>query len=320
MAYFQKRGDTWLVQVRRKGHKSISRTFNTKAEGERWALQIESGMGVGTYVDNRESLSTTLFECLERYLIEIVPLKKGAKRDMNRVKFWQREQLAQKGIGTIKQVDVAKWRDARIASGLSGSTVTKDLALLSHVFTIAIKEWGFPLTNPVTLIRKPKAAIGRDRRLFDDEEQRILDSASPEMRVFIIIAIETAMRRGEIHALKRSWVRGRVAYLPDTKNGSARAVPLSSRAIEAINSLPLRIDGNLWEYTIDTYTKTFDRICEANGIDGLRLHDLRHEATSRLFEKGLDIMQVKAITGHKSMQMLSRYTHLKADALAQLLG
>jgi len=320
MATFTQRKSGWFVQVRRKGHKSISRTFNTKADGERWALQIESGMGVGTYVDNRESLSTTLFECLERYGSEIVPLKKGAKRDMIRVKFWQREQLSQKGIGTIKQVDVAKWRDARIASGLSGSTVTKDLALLSHVFTIAIKEWGFPLTNPVTMIRKPKAAAGRDRRLLDGEEPRILDSASPEMRAFIIIAIETAMRRGEIHALKRSWVRGRVAYLPDTKNGSARAVPLSNRAIEAVNSLPLRIDGNLWQYTIDTYTKTFDRICEANGIEGLRLHDLRHEATSRLFEKGLDIMQVKSITGHKSLQMLNRYTHLKADELAKLLG
>ncbi len=320
MASFQQKKTGWFVQVRRKGHKSISRTFNTKAEGERWALQIESGMGVGTYVDNRETLSTTLFECLDRYASEIVPLKKGAKRDLNRVKAWQREPLAQKGIGTIKQVDVARWRDARIASGKSGSTVTKDLALLSHIFTIAIKEWGFPLTNPVTMIRKPKASSGRDRRLLDGEEQKLLDAASPEMKAFIIIAIETAMRRGEIHGLKRSWIRGRVAYLPDTKNGSARAVPLSVRALAAINSLPLRIDGNLWEFHIDTYTSTFERLCKELGIEGLRLHDLRHEATSRLFEKGLDIMQVKSITGHKSMQMLSRYTHLKADALAQLLG
>lgn len=320
MATFTQRKSGWFVQVRRKGHKSISRTFNTKAEGERWALQIEAGMGVGTYVDNRETLSTTLFECLERYGSEIVPLKKGAKRDMIRVKFWQREQLSQKGIGTIKQSDVAKWRDARIASGLSGSTVTKDLALLSHVFTIAIKEWGFPLTNPVIMIRKPKSASGRDRRLIGDEELRILDAASPEMQAFIIIAIETAMRRGEIHSLTRDSIRGRVIYLPDTKNGTARSVPLSSRAITAINSLPLRIDGKLWEFEADAYTRGFERICKKLDINGLRLHDLRHEATSRLFEKGLDIMQVKSITGHKSMAMLSRYTHFKADELAKMLG
>ena len=97
---------------------------------------------------------------------------------MIRVKFWQREPLAKKFIGTIKQADVAQWRDARIASGLSGSTVKKDLALLSHVFTIAMKEWGFPLTNPVMMIRKPKADLGRDRRLYDNEEDLLLTNAT----------------------------------------------------------------------------------------------------------------------------------------------
>lgn len=308
------------MQVRRKGHKTIGRTFNTKSEGERWALQIESGMGIGTYIDNRETLSTSLHQCLERYASEVVPLKKGAKRDADRVKFWQREQLAIKGIGTIKQADVAAWRDARIASGLSGSTVTKDLALLSHVFTIAIKEWGFPLTNPVTLIRKPKAAKGRERRFEAGEEERILACCNAELRAFVIIAVETAMRRGEIHSLRRSWIKGRVAYLPDTKNGSSRAVPLSTKALEALASLPLRIDGKLWEFEPDSYTRGFERACRLAGIDNFKLHDLRHEATSRLFEKGLDVMQVKSITGHKSLQMLSRYTHLKADELARLLG
>lgn len=320
MATYIQRKNGWLVQIRRKGHDSICRTFNTKAEAERWALTIESKMGVGTYVDNRETLSTTLFDCFDRYAKEVVPLKKGAARDLVRVRFWQREPLAKKYIGTIKQADVAQWRDARIASGLSGSTVKKDLALLSHVFTIAIKEWGFPLANPVIMIRKPKADPGRDRRLYEGEEDLLLTNANPELRAFIIIAIETAMRRGEIHGLKRAWIKGRVAHLPDTKNGSARAVPLSKRAIEAINTLPLRMDGSLWELKVDAYTKGFNRLCEELNINDIVLHDLRHEATSRLFEKGLDVMQVKSITGHKSMQMLARYTHFKADELAQLLG
>lgn len=320
MATYIQRKNGWYVQIRRKGHDTICRTFNTKSEGERWALIIESGMGVGTYIDNRETLSTSLFECLERYASEIVPLKKGAARDLVRVKFWQREPLAKKSIGTIKQADVAKWRDARIASGLSGSTVKKDLALLSHVFTIAIKEWGFPLTNPVMMIRKPKADTGRDRRLYDGEEDALLKSATPELRVFIILAIETAMRRGELHGLKRSWIKGRVAHLPDTKNGSSRSVPLSKRALAAISTLPLRIDGSLWELGIDAYTRGFGRLCDELKITDLVFHDLRHEATSRLFEKGLDVMQVKSITGHKSMQMLARYTHFKADELAQLLN
>ena len=320
MATFTQRKSGWFVQVRRKGHASISRTFNSKSEGERWALTIESGMGVGTYIDNRETLTTSLSECLDRYASEIVPLKKGAKRDLCRVNFWKRESLALKSIGTIKQPDIALWRDARIASGLSGSTVTKDLALLSHVFTIAIKEWGFPLTNPVTLIRKPKSAAGRDRRFEPGEEEKIMSGCSTELRAFVVLAIETAMRRGEIHGLKRSQIKGRVAYLSDTKNGSSRAVPLSIKALEALAWLPLRIDGKLWEFEADAYTRGFERACKLAGINDFRLHDLRHEATSRLFEKGLDVMQVKSITGHKSLQMLSRYTHLKADKLAELLG
>jgi integrase len=311
----------WRAQIRRKGHKSIARTFNTKSEAERWALQIESGMGVGTYVDNREALSTSLHACLERYAAEIVPHKKGAHRDLYRVKFWQGEHLASKGIGTIKQVDIAKWRDARIAAGYSGSTVKKDLALLSHVFTIAAKEWGFPLTNPVSMIRKPKSGLARDRRLHDGEEELLLEHCdTQEMRAFITLAIETAMRRGEIVGLQRKWINGRVAYLPDTKNGTPRAVPLSARALDAIASLPIRIDGKLFEFKEDAYTHSFIRVCKKAGIEDLHLHDLRHEATSRLFEKGLDVMQVKSITGHKSLQMLSRYTHLKADELARLLG
>ncbi|CAA9890534.1 Shufflon-specific DNA recombinase (fragment) [Candidatus Methylobacter favarea] len=92
------------------------------------------------------------------------------------------------------------------------------------MFTIAIKEWGFPLPNPVTMIRKLKAARSRDRRLAVGDEQKILDGCNPEMQAFVILAIETAMRRGELHGLKRSGIKGRLAYLPDTKNGTCHAV------------------------------------------------------------------------------------------------
>jgi integrase len=320
MATYTQRKSGWYVQVRRKGHKTIGRTFNTKAEGERWALTIESGMGVGTYIDNREALSTTLAECLDRYASEIIPHKKGAAREIYRVNLWKRDPLSARGIGTIKQLDVARWRDARIASGVSGSTVQKDLALLSHVFTIVVKEWGFPLTNPVAMIRKPKANQARDRRLQHGEEERLLEHCAPELKVYVTLAIETAMRRSELVGLQRNWIKGRVACLPDTKNGSSRAVPLSISALEAIRSLPLRIDGKLFEFKADHYTKVFIRACRNAGIEDLHVHDLRHEATSRLFEKGLDVMQVASITGHKSLQMLKIYTHLKADELAKLLG
>lgn len=320
MATFIKRKNGYLCQIRRKGHETICRTFDTKSDAERWALQIESKMGVGTYVDNRETLNTTLAECFERYANEIVPLKKGAKREMYRIKAWLNDPLSKKAIGTIRQVDVASWRDEKLETGLSGTTVKLELQLLSHLFTIAIKEWGYPLINPVSMIRKPKSNESRDRRLHHGEYERLLEHCTPEMNVFITVAIETAMRRGEMVSLQHNWIRGRVAYLPTTKNGTPRAVPLSTIALQAINSLPTRIDGKLFSHPEDYYTHLFADICAKAGIIDLRLHDLRHEGTSRFFEKGLDIMQVKAITGHKSIQMLSRYTHLKADDLAALLG
>lgn len=320
MATFTQRPGGWFAQVRRKGHKSISRTFNTKAEAERWALQIEAGMGVGTYVDNRETLNTTLSECLERYRSEVTPTKKGAHRECQRISKLLDDPISLRAIGTIRSTDMAAWRDAKIASGLSGSSVNRYLALFSHLFTIAIKEWGMPLTNPIAAIRKPKENGARDRRLEGDEEQRILDACDPELRAFIILAIETAMRRGEIESINRSMIRGRVLFLPDTKNGDPRAVPLSTRAISAINSIPARIDGTLFQLTADRYSHKFSEVCRKLGIAGLRLHDLRHEATSRLFEKDLDMMEVATITGHKGLSMLKRYTHLKAEELAKKLG
>ena len=320
MATFTQRPGGWFAQVRRKGHKSISRTFNTKAEAERWALQIEASMGVGQYVDTRETLNTTLADCLRRYASEIVPGKKGADRDQYRVNLWLADAMAGKAIGAIRQMDVAAWRDARISAGVSGSTVGKDLALLSHVFTIAIKEWGMPLQNPVASIRKPKPNRARDRRLQAGDESAILEQCGLELRAFVIIALETSMRRGEIACLMRADIRGNVAYLPDTKNGAARQVPLSTRALAAINSLPLQLSGRLFSLQPDAYSKGFLRACRAAGIDGLNLHDLRHEATSRFFERGLDMMQVASITGHKGFAMLKRYTHLRAEELAKLLG
>jgi integrase len=315
MATFTQRKSGWYVQVRRKGHKTIGRTFFTKADAERWALTIEAGMGVGTYVDNRETLSTSLAECLDRYAAEIVPLKKGAEREMYRIRMWKNDPLAAKGIGTIKQVDLAKWRDERLASGISGSTVQKDLALLSHVFTVAIKDWNFALTNQVAMIRKPKSGLARDRRLQGDEETRLLAQCSQEMKAFIILAIETAMRRSEIVGLQRSWIKGRTVYLPDTKNGTPRAVPLSLRALEIVKQLPCRIDGKVFGFKCDHYSKAFLKACHKAEISDLHVHDLRREGCSRLLEKGLSIFEVKAISGHSSTKMLERYVKIYTDEL-----
>jgi len=163
---------------------------------------------------------------------------------------------------------------------------------------------------------------GRDRRLRDGEELNLLGKAPPIMREAIILALETAMRRGELCSLTRDQVdrKRRVAKLDITKNGDSREVPLTARALEAIDALPARIDGQLLGVTADWLSHAFEDLTRACKIKGLTFHDTRHEATSRLFEKGLNIMEVAAITGHKTLTMLKRYTHLKADDLVKKIG
>ena len=138
MATYIKRKTGWLAQIRRKGHDTICRTFDTKAEAERWAIGVESKMGEGRYEDTREALTTTLSECLTRYETEVTVSKKGAEQERYRIALWLRDDLANKPIGAIRSAEIAKWRDARIASGTSSGTVRLDLALLSNLYTIAI--------------------------------------------------------------------------------------------------------------------------------------------------------------------------------------
>ena len=222
----------------------------------------------------------------------------------------------------------------KMGHGLSPNTIRIHLALLSHLFNTARTAWGMEsLTNPVDLVKgqRPKLPQGRDRRLVDDELPRLLAAAraydaGPHAGVgianIITWAIETAMRRGEIAAMRWEHLdrKARVLLIPETKTGTPRRVPFSTAALGVLDGLPRRIDGRVWGMRPDSISQAFERVCKAAGIEGLTFHDLRHEATSRLFEKGLGLMEVASITGHKTMQMLKRYTHLRAEDLVGRLG
>ena len=176
------------------------------------------------------------------------------------------------------------------------------------------------LANPVSQIRKPKLPPGRDRRLLSGELEKILSNTeSRHLSDIVRFALETAMRRGEIAGMTWEMVdlKKRTVTLPETKNGEKRIVPLSAEALRILSGIPRRLDGSVWGITEDPITRAFVRACKRAQVDGLTFHDLRHEATSRLFEKGFNPMEVAAITGHKTLQMLKRYTHLKAEDLAK---
>ena len=315
----------WQAHVRRRGYPTQVRTFDTKAEAEAWAATIESEIARGVFVCRAEAEGTTLTEALNRYVIEVSAAKKTANREIYTIRWWQASPLGPRSLASIRGKDIASVLATKAKDGAAAHTIHLYLALLSHLFTVARKQWGMEgLSNPAELVHKPRLPPGRDRRLVGDEKARLLVAAEAyggAIGPIITWAIETAMRRGEIAAMR--WehlnIEERSLLLPDTKNGAPREVPLSKVALAILDGLSRRPDGRVWGMRPDSISQAFERVCKAADIEGLTFHDLRHEATSRLFEKGLGDMRVAAITGHKTYQMLKRYTHLRAKDLAPLL-
>ena len=320
----------WQALVRRRGYPQQTRTFDTKGEAEGWASTLESEMSRGVFVSRTEAEGTTLAEALNRYRTEIIPQKKNVDREARRVNglIHMLGPLAPRFLASIRGKDIMSFIKTRQAGGAGPNTVRLDLALLSHLFNTARTAWGMEsLTNPVDLVKgqRPKLPGGRDRRLVNDEQAHLMAAAATyggEIGPIITWAIETAMRRGEIAAMRWEHLdrKDRVLLIPETKNGTPRRVPLSVTALSVLDALPRRIDGRVWGMRPDSISQAFERVCKSAGIEGLTFYDLRHEATSRLFEKGLEIMEVKTITGHKTLQMLLRYTHLRAEDLVGRLG
>ena len=192
------------------------------------------------------------------------------------------------------------------------------------ILTPAIEAWRvWLILSPG--VSKPKLSKGRERRLEEGEEERILVATNPEMGEIIRLALETAMRREELSNLR--WrdidLKRRTATLYETKNGETRTAPLSPRALEILQTIKARPGGQgerVFSQSPSAITQAMQRACKKAGLSDLRFHDLRHEATSRLFEgTDLDLMEIRSIPGHKTLQMLARYSHLRMDRLADRL-
>ena len=334
MPTVRKRGDLqWQAIVKRQGIGFASKTFTTKKDAESWAKITEAEMLRGAYISRRDAEKITLSECIERYKKDVLPGLRGVGHEYILARL--EEAFGKLALAHITPAKVAAHRDARLRAGRSPSTVKKELAKLSVIYKLAGQEWGIGgLENPVVNVARPKEKNSRTRRLEPGELERLLKVAPTPVGLLIRLALETAARLGELLALQwRDIDAGRrVAVLRGivgrgTKNGDdSRAVPLSSAALavlQELQALPLGIDGRVfyWWAGSDSFNKPWARLCKSAGIEDLRFHDLRHEATSRLFEKGVfEGVEVAAITGHKTLQMLKRYTHLRAADLAQKLG
>ncbi len=197
---------------------------------------------------------------------------------------------------------------------------------INCALNIAKNEWGCLIgNNPLSMIKLPTNNPSRTRRLLKGEYNALKyaceQNPNPWFYPLFILAIETGMRRSEL--LNIEWqsinINNRLCRILYTKNGEERIIPLSTKAIEVLKQLPRAIKGKVFPIKKTTVRSLWERTCKKTNIKGLRFHDLRHEATSRLFEKGLSIMEVASITGHKDIRMLRTYTHLQTNNLVKKL-
>lgn len=330
MAAIKKRGRRqWQARIRRKGYPVQTKTFYTKADAQSWAREIENEIDRGVFLSRKEAESTTLREGLLRYKAEYIPRLAHAHRECVRVDQileYSKKSIADKYLAAIRTKDVNEYIKTRLKHGAAANTIRLELALLSKFFEVAGSDWGMEsLFNPVKRASKPKLPAGRDRRLKKDELDKILKQAPLILQNIINFALETAMRRSEIVRLNFANIDfiSKTAYLSKTKNGEARTVPLSPAAIKILKQQiqVTPINGSVFDVKADWISQQFRKSCKKAGVNDVRFHDLRHEAISRLFENtDLDLMEIKEISGHKSMQMLARYSHLRSSRLAKRLA
>jgi len=340
MATIRKKGNfQWHVQIRRKGFPVATKTLETEDAAIKWARDIESKMDKGIYFDRSEAEQTTLGDLIDKFLKEHAPHEYKKREDGKEAYKFQcahlKKRLGKYCLAAIDQRVVAQYRDDRLADKwrgktITGSTVKKELNMLSKLMGFAEIEEGIdlPRGNPVRKVRMPKDGAGRDRRLTEEEWKRLeaecRASRNRSLWSCVQLAIALGARQGELLNLEWKDVNKKrsVAVLRQTKNGEDRAVPLTSQALTVLNSLPVPINGGkVFNLARMTIYHAFIAAVKRAKINDYTFHDLRHEALSRLSERGdLSMLEIASISGHKTLKMLQRYTHLHAEKLAIKLG
>lgn len=304
----------------------MSKSFPTKGEAAAWARGIEAQLDRAELLPNiRDLCKLTVADLLTRYENEVTPTKRGEKAERSRLQTLRRHTISQVRLSDLSGASAVRYRDDRLKQVQSAS-VRRELVVLRHVFEVAKSEWNIPLaSNPVRSIKLPKDSKPRERRLEDGEASKLFDAISKRsawyVRPFLALAIETGMRRGELLSIRWRYVdlQKRTLKVQQTKNGDARTVPLTPRAVEVLSSLE-KIGDKVFPIKANAVRLAWERLRAKAGLEDIRFHDLRHEAVSRFFEYGLSTTEVASISGHKDIRMLFRYTHLKPENIAEKLA
>lgn len=336
MATISKRGSSWFAQIRRKGHKSISKSFPTKGMAQEWSRKIEREMDTMDFKDGRGVALITLSDLIDRYKKDLGEVKPFGKNKAAVIESLKRN-LGSTRLPELTTEKLTEHIDARMKEGAGGVTIAIELTYLGSIYRAAKQLWKLPVDSD--FISSARANLHyrgvstkskeRERRPTKSEIDALCAHYAAKKRQIvpmpdlILFAIETAMRLNEIISLKWSDLNEsdktiiiRDRKHPTEKQGNDQEVPLLGDAFAIVKRQPSN-NERIFPVTDGTVSSIFPRACQALKIKDLRFHDLRHEGVSRLFEQGLSIMEVSLISGHRSLEMLKRYTNLKATDISK---
>lgn len=316
MATITKRGKKWAVRIRTKNI-SLSQSFVTKTQAQAWATQTESAILSGQYEAGSEK---TLADAMARYLAEVTPKKKSARIESVILQALMRLEIAQYKLSKLTPELFSQYRDTELQR-IKAPSVLRYMSLMGSVLEVAVNEWQWIRDNPIKRIKKPSQGQSRMRVFTLDEIERFSvlmgrDSANSAVQQTILdcflFAIETGMRAGEIRGLEWSMINGRVAELSDTKNGDARRVPLTIKAVEILDSR--RKFDKPFLVKRGTLSAMFTRYCLQAGIEAACFHDTRHTAITRL-AKVLTPFELARMAGHRNLSQTLAYFNESAESL-----
>jgi len=330
MAYIRKRKGKFSVAIRKKHGQRIYKTFDLKSDALSFAKETELQIQQNRYKDISEASKTTLKIVIQRYVREKIKNKADKKRERSKYNVILRNDICNKTLTDLRTSDFAKFRDQRLEIGITNSTINRELSAMRVAIQTSIDEWDCWLPeNPVKSSIKLTENPARERRLKAGEYEKLMIAckrntkwSSPSIYWCPAInwAIETAMRLSEQLSLR--WENldliKRTAFLPAeiTKTKRSRTVALTDKALEVLKEIPRHIHGKVFPMSLNYHNRGWRALCKRAGVEGLRWHDLRREAISRMFERGLSITEAQSLSGHLTLQMLSTYTQHDAESLA----
>ena len=324
MASIRRRNGKCQVQIR-VGSYSRSQSFHKLNDAKSWARKEEELAEQRRYLGSKYE-PCNLAEILVRYVREVTPYKRSCDTERIVLKTLLKEAWVNEPLPQINAATIAEYRDRRLAS-VKPATLKRQLNIVKHACATAEREWDW--LSPLSLlqrVRLPKNIEHVVERITADDEHALIEAAqrcrTKNLCHLITLAIETAMRRGELLALE--WgdidLERRELLVRQSKNGMPRTIPLSTRAHSTLANMESDCCEPVFPLSANAVRLAFERVRTRAGLNDVRFHDLRHEAISRLFDRGLTTPQVALLSGHKTVSQLFRYAHADISRVSRLLS